>query len=120
VAQLNNENSFSSSSGYARTYLAMRKAQFEVLERMGGLLTDVTMMPKTLELVSELTKKIALEIAEENDGKMALSELERVLWHCRKEALPASREEFESRAYLFQYLSELRQFIMKKQQFMEE
>jgi len=120
-AKMAQENNWHDEPLYELKYLLMRRTQFDVLKRMSYLMTELSMtdLPAAV-LISELIGKAALELEEFNTGDALLAEAEKISSICRDGALPKSREEFENRAVLFQYLSEFRYFLELKKQFSDD
>ncbi len=69
-------------------------------------------------LLSDFTEKLAIELNECNDGYALLGELKELQAHYKQAPLPSTRDEFEQRATLYQYLNDLEYFIKIKSAFM--
>jgi len=120
-AKMAQENNWNDEPLYELKYLLMRRTQFDVLERMAELMERLSMTDlPAATLISELIGKAALALEEFNTGDTLLLELEKVSTTCRGGVLPKSREEFENRAVLFQYLAEFRYFLELKKQFSDD
>lgn len=114
------ENSLLTDRSYHAHYVGMRRVQLAILRRMDHLVTSVDMSLPQATLIGELTFVVAQGLSEFGDGKEVLARLGALSGRLKKEALPTSREEFENRAILFQYLSELRHMIELKAEFSNE
>ncbi|MGL4374165.1 MAG: aromatic acid exporter family protein, partial [Turicibacter sp.] len=67
--------------------------------------------------LATLTEKVAFALHECNCAVDLVNQTEAVLETIRLQSLPQSREEFENRALLFQYLNELRYLLEIKRNF---
>lgn len=110
-------DSFFQSNLYYTDYMNMRINQFDVLKRMRLHFERFYMSFNQTVLMSEFTKKISKNVRETNDCKKLLEELEVLQCEFKKMELPKSREEFENRALLFQYLNDLEELLTIKRNF---
>lgn len=67
--------------------------------------------------VGLITLCVAENIREMNDCKSLLSDLEILRSEFKKMELPKTREEFESRAQLLQFLNDMEEFLLIKRNF---
>jgi len=119
-AQMNEDNNILHDVSYYGKYLRMRRRQFYVLKKMAELANKVDGQFLQGEYVADITKRVSGAVAETGDGLAILAEIEEVTQFCRQADLPKTREEFEIRAVLFQFLSELRYFVELKREFNNE
>ena len=70
-------------------------------------------------LLEKLTTQIALDLHEYNPVHDLIQMTQEVLETCRHQELPKTREEFENRALLFQYLNDLEHLLEIKQHFIQ-
>ncbi len=102
---------------YYVQYMEMRTTQFTILEHMRKHIVKFEMTPTQTEIVASFAEKIALELHEYNSAEELLEEFKLVLEACRIQELPKTREEFESRAILFQFLNDLEYLLEVKRDF---
>ncbi len=103
---------------YYIEYFKMRRQQYELLKYMENHFRHMFVSVDEAKLLSDFTEKIAESLDECNDGMALLSDLNDLKTHYRSSQLPISRDEFENRATLFQYLNDLEYFIKLKAAFM--
>ncbi len=96
----------------------MRELQFRRLEEMNRLLRKVIFNQSEAELLSRFTDELANDFHEQNDGNYMLLELGKIKEAYFRLPLPASTIEFQNRAFLYQYMNDLENFVEIKQQFM--
>lgn len=105
---------------YYEAYFSMRRQQFFVLEHMEQHFSHMYMAAEEAILLSRFTELLAEAFNECNDGMALLKELGQLRTHYRESDLPKTRDEFENRATLYQYLNDLDYFIRIKAAFMVE
>ncbi|EUJ32990.1 hypothetical protein MFLO_05225 [Listeria floridensis FSL S10-1187] len=116
----NLDNSLLKSSPYYLQYTDMRLVQYRVLTQMKRHLIEFEgTNEQSLEL-SKLVEKTALTLAEGNPAELLVQEITAMVRAFRKSDLPSSREEFENRAVLFQFMNDLRYFLEIKRDFYQE
>jgi uncharacterized membrane protein YgaE (UPF0421/DUF939 family) len=118
-AYKNFNNYLSSDMSYYVEYIEMRSQQFAALKR---LKTHFTRFFNTYEhtiLVAEFTKKVSEDFYENNTCENLINDLGELRIKFKNMALPSSREEFENRAMLYQFLNDLEQFLLIKYEFMK-
>ncbi len=116
-AALNNENFLTSDRTYYVQYMEMRLMQFQLLVSMRQTLGRVLMTYEQSCMLADLTEQIAMGLHEYNDAEDLIAKTRETLATFRAHALPQTRDEFESRAMLFQYLNELISLLEIKQSF---
>ena len=116
----NADNTFGSAPLYPIRYVQMRANQRKVLAQMTAAMARTDPRTPQHGAVCALLKRVAEEYHRDNDVSALLAALEDVLADMRAQALPASREEFESRAVLYYVLLRLQDFLTLKRQFYEE
>lgn len=120
MAVTNADNSFEHVPLYDIRYVQMRSNQRKILSQIAAAMGKLTACPPQYRQVMALFARVAEEYHMENDVSALLSALEAVLEDMRTQALPVTREEFESRAVLYYVLLRLQDFLMLKRQFVEE
>lgn len=119
-AKLNDDNYLRLDKSYYAHYIQMRKLQLRILKRMYGLASKVDMMLIQVDIIADLTDEVAKMLSESGNGEEILEKSEMIATTFKNEPLPGSRQEFENRAILFQYLSELRHMVELKREFNHE
>ncbi|WP_086347273.1 aromatic acid exporter family protein [Candidatus Enterococcus clewellii] len=114
------ENQLLSQDNYYLDYFMMRKMQSAILKDMLRLLERVIVEKEQAKLIKELLEYTSQTFAEENDGKDILDQIGEVYEAYRESPLPETREEFENRAMLFQFLQLFYSFIETKKEFAED
>jgi len=102
---------------YYVQYMEMRTLQFEILKYMRMHFVKFYMNFQQTEMVAAFTEKVALNFGEYNTAEELLRELKRVMEACKIQNLPKSREEFENRAMLFQFLNDMEYLLEIKKNF---
>lgn len=115
-----NNNYIMKDYGYYESYFRMRRQQFFVLRHMENHFAHLFMAAEEARLLSVFTEQLAEAFNECNDGMDLLKNLGDLRAYYRSSALPKTREEFENRATLYQYLNDLDYFIRIKSSFMVE
>lgn len=113
-----NNGIFKDRSYYIR-YFQMRRQQYLVLTHMENHFEQIFITIDEAKLLSDFTEQLALSFAESNDGEALLIEAKRLMEYYKQSELPKTREEFENRAVLFQYFSDIIYFIEIKRRFMQ-
>lgn len=110
-------NSFFRSSSYYTDYINMRINQFDTIKRMRLHFERFNIPVEQMNIMSDFTLCVAENIREVNDCKDLLHELESLRIQFKEMDLPKSREEFESRAQLLQFLNDMEEFLLIKRNF---
>ncbi|MDP4144724.1 MAG: aromatic acid exporter family protein [Bacillota bacterium] len=116
-AYRNLNNYFIYESRYYVQYMEMRIMQFEILRYMRSNFARFYMTFEQTELVAAFTENVALALHEYNSAEGLIEELREILNICRNQNLPKTREEFENRAMLFQFLKDLEYLLEIKLNF---
>ena len=69
------------------------------------------------KILSAFTEEVAVDIYEENDCIVLIDRLSDLKKEYKEMELPKSREEFENRALLFQFLNDLEDFLVIKRDY---
>lgn len=110
-------NNFFRSSSYYTDYINMRINQFDTIKRMRLHFERFNIPVEQMTVMSDFTLCVSENITEMNDCKSLLSDLETLRSEFKKMELPKSREEFESRAQLLQFLNDMEEFLVIKRNF---
>lgn len=111
-----NNSLFSDNSYYAK-YMDMRVQQFSALKNMRRHFEKFSISYKQTEMIANFTSKLANSIHEYNTAEGLLKNLQQLRDSFTTMELPKTREEFENRAMLFQFLNDLEQFLLIKNEF---
>ncbi|CAI3304498.1 aromatic acid exporter family protein [Enterococcus cecorum] len=110
-ARIHQKNQWISEEDYYSEYFSMRLAQLRILRDMVNLLIEIDIDGLFVDELRKVLISTAENFAEENDGKLILWQIEAVYQNYRQKPLPQTREEFENRALLFQFLQSFRSFV---------
>lgn len=111
------ENHFLTNENLYFHYFEMRGKQLEIVERVLPMITSI---PATIEqghMMAEFLGELSEHIHPGNTANYFLKKLGALRTEFEKMPLPTSREEFESRAALFQLLKEIEQYLIIKSSF---
>lgn len=112
-------NTFQSHPEYYINYFEMRMKQCGALHNLHAEMRRMREMPRQAHIVSDFICDMTQHLNEMNDPKKQMGQLEEILDKLRKEPLPETHEEFESRAELYHTLLDLEEFLMYKKRFVE-
>ena len=116
-AEQNRQNYLFDEMTYYAQYMEMRTMQYHVLKNMRQTLGKVVMTLEQSIMLADLTEHIAMSLHEFNTADDLIKKTKAVLTSCRNQELPKTREEFENRAMLFQYLNDVMHLLEIKRQF---
>src|SRR5699024_1191598 len=100
-----------------RDYFHMRTKQFSVMKRM---LPPVSKLPKqdaVAAKIADFLENVSNAVNPGNTAVLFLNDLQKLKKQFNNEALPKSREAFETRANLFRLLLEIEEYLKIKSQF---
>lgn len=112
-----NNNYLLKDNSYYIKYFQMRHEQYLLLSQIEKHFNQVFFSAKQSEELSQLTLHIEENLSECNDGKIKLDAANKLMVEYKNSQLPKTREEFENRAVLYQYLTDLIRFIEIKSSF---
>lgn len=110
-------NHFFKSSSYYTDYINMRINQFDTIKRMRLHFQRFNIPVEQMNVMADFTLCVAENISEMNDCKLLLRDLDILRSEFKKMELPKTREEFESRAQLLQFLNDMEEFLLIKRNF---
>lgn len=119
-AKIHQENQWVASSGYYEAYFAMRQTQARLLMDMTDILQHIHVEAAYSIMFQSVLHFTAETFAKNNDGQQILAKIEELHAYYRQKPLPQSRDEFENRAQLFQFLQTFKSFIEVKADFSEQ
>lgn len=96
---------------YYVDYINMRMHQFDIIKKLRSHFERFYMSFEQTHMIAMFTKKVAEQIKETNDCKELLENLEILKSDFKKMALPKTREEFENRAQLLQFLNDMEDLL---------
>ncbi|MEY8462370.1 aromatic acid exporter family protein [Streptococcus merionis] len=114
------ENQLFRQIDYDLHYLDMRQDQVRLLMTMDNNLAACRLELTEAKLLASLFELTAAQLSEHNPATCLLEDIKTMLAHFRERDLPKTREEFETRAILFQLLTDLTRFIQLKIDFYKE
>ncbi|HSL85406.1 MAG TPA: aromatic acid exporter family protein [Bacteroidales bacterium] len=110
-------NYLSESYVYYVRYMEMRIKQFEVLRQMREHLGRVDRYYEQYKMVAALTELVSFQFNELNTAEELISDLNGYLEIFRGQELPKTREEFENRSSMYQYVRDLQNLLEIKKEF---
>lgn len=119
VVYLDRHNQLFQQTNYQVHYFEMRAAQNKILRTMAGNINKCLLEGRENVILSSLFERAAQQLSRENSAKELLLDIELFHTTFRERPLPQTREEFETRATLFQLLHDMEAFISLKVDFYE-
>ena len=115
--ELENSQFTKTGKDYYIRYAQMRQQQYEILDLITNSLAN--MLPNTEEnkILASIFGLTAEQLDESNTGIELLNDIGKLYLRFRDSALPKSREEFESRAVLYNILMDFERFLELKRDF---
>ena len=111
------DNTFYSHPGYYIDYFKMRRDQCKIMQNLHKEMKTIKSMPKQAHKVAEYVRYLSDFVIEKNEPVEQLTRLNFLVEDMKKEELPKTREEFESRALLYHTLMDLEDFLNCKMNF---
>lgn len=111
------ENQFFNRSSYYVKYVQMRKEQQIIMQKICDNLPLVHLATEQNDILADLFVETAAQLHEQNTGLQLLHDISDLYDTFKRSPLPATREEFESRAILYQILTDFERFIKLKREF---
>lgn len=112
------DNQLYDKSDYYVKYFRMREDQCALLQQMSEHLQYIHLTTKQSKTLGALFYLTADQLHEKNTGIHLLSDIDLLHQHFRDSDLPNSRQEFESRAILYQLMLDFKSFLKVKHRFM--
>lgn len=110
-------NKFSKGNSYYVEYVNMRINQFDTIKKLRSHFEKFYMSFEQTHMIAKLTKKVADQLHESNDCKELLEDVEVLRKDFKVMPLPKTREEFENRAQLLQFINDLEDLLEMKRNF---
>ncbi len=111
------ENHFLREQNYYYRYFDMREKQFEIIERILPLVTNIPSIVKQSDILADFILELSENVHPQNTAIIYLKKLEKMEKRFRDMKLPVTREEFESRAALLQLMREMERYLLLKHSF---
>jgi len=108
------QNHFLRTQDYYYHYFKTREKQFEIIERILPMVTSIDLLVTQRYMIADFLEELSEAIHPGNTAKHYLNRLSDLQNQFKEEPLPASRDEFEARAQLFQLLKEMEQYLLIK------
>lgn len=119
-AKLQRDNQLFFAEPYALEYMQMRFRQCKRLQEIYGDIMKIDHIVDHAKPLSEFLENISRDFSEDNDVEALLAKAERMGEEYRNSELPKSREEFETRAILYDILMNLKIFLQIKKEFISK
>lgn len=110
-------NNLLKSDSYYVDYMNMRKSQFDIIKKLRSHFEKFYMSFEQTYMIAKFTKSVADQVKDTNDCKDLLKELDKIKLDFKQMALPKTREEFENRAQLLQFLNDMEDLLRIKSNF---
>ena len=111
------ENHFLREEDLHYHYFKMREKQFEIIERILPLVTNIPLRVKQSGILADFIEDLAENVHPQNTAILYLEKLEEMEAFFKGMELPQTREEFESRAALLQLMKEMERYLLLKHSF---
>lgn len=118
-ARIYQYNTFQAHTSYYSRYFEMRMKQCKSLQSLHSELEKIKKMPRQADIIAEFIRYLSEHVTEMNDPQKQLMRLKELFEDMKREELPVTREEFESRAVLYHILMDLEEFLQYKREFVE-
>lgn len=110
-------NSFVGKKSLYEKYFEMRYLQYQVMLYMDKHIKQFYMVAKEAFEIAKLTDEVAKSVQGKILVEELLVEVEKLRIYFKESELPVTRDEFENRAMLYQFLSDIEQYLAIKKQF---
>ncbi|MDZ5712095.1 aromatic acid exporter family protein [Jeotgalibacillus haloalkalitolerans] len=111
------ENHFLRNENIYYLYFTMREKQFVLIKRMLPLLRSLNSEVEQREMIAEFVEDLSTHIHPGNTAALYLKKLYDMKLVIENMPMPKEREEFETRAALFQFIREMEEYLQIKQSF---
>lgn len=110
-------NAFMSERSLYEKYFDMRYSQYQIMLYMRKHFEHFYRVTPGASQIAKLTHETALSVKGKRSVETLMSELELLREDFKRSKLPETREEFENRAMLYQFLTDMEQFLYVKHLF---
>ncbi|MGD7045523.1 aromatic acid exporter family protein [Jeotgalibacillus proteolyticus] len=111
------ENHFLRNENHYYLYFSMRQKQFELIERMLPLISSLSSSVEQREMIGDFVEDLSEHIHPGNTAILYLKKLYDMKIRFEDMEMPKNREEFETRAALYQFIREMEEYLQLKQSF---
>ncbi|EDL64594.1 aromatic acid exporter family protein [Bacillus sp. SG-1] len=111
------ENHFLRHESLYYLYFKMREKQFDILQRLLPLVTSISSKVEQRKMVADFMEELSEHIHPGNTALLYLKKLYDMKVKFEEMELPQTREEFEARAALYQFLKEMEDYLLIKSSF---
>ncbi|WP_338749979.1 aromatic acid exporter family protein [Bacillus sp. FJAT-52991] len=111
------ENHFLREEKLFYSYFNMREKQFEKIEHILWIVTSLSHQVHQAHIIADFMEDLSTNIHPGNTVQLSLQKLQRMKAEFEQMELPTTREEFEARAALFQFVREMEQYLLIKSSF---
>ncbi|KAA0560981.1 aromatic acid exporter family protein [Rossellomorea aquimaris] len=111
------ENHFLRDENLYYLYFKMREKQFEILQRILPIATSISLTVEQGHRIAEFLDELSDHIHPGNTALFYLKKLYDMKVEFELMDLPKTREEFETRAALYQFVQEMEQYLLLKSSF---
>ncbi|WP_409251285.1 aromatic acid exporter family protein [Bacillus sp. SCS-153A] len=111
------ENHFLRHENLYYLYFKMREKQFDILQRLLPLVTSISTKIEQREMVADFMEELSEHIHPGNTALLYLKKLYDMKLKFEEMDLPKTREEFEARAALYQFIKEMEDYLLIKSSF---
>ncbi|SFA97142.1 MULTISPECIES: aromatic acid exporter family protein [unclassified Bacillus (in: firmicutes)] len=111
------QNHFLRHENHYYHYFKMREKQFEIIERTLPLVTSLTLTVEQSKMMAEFIEELADNIHPGNTALFFIGKLQKMKAEFSEMELPRTRDEFETRAALFQLMNEIQHYLHLKSLF---
>ncbi len=108
------ENHFLRAENYYYHYFKTREKQFEIIERVLPIVTSIEPFVEQRYMIADFLEELSLCIHPGNTAQLFLIKLRQLQEEFKEKSLPKTREEFEARAQLHQFVREVEQYLLIK------
>lgn len=119
LVYLDHNNHLFHQTDYQVHYFDMRMDQSKLLRQMAINVNSCHLESRESVILAHLFHETAQQLSQENPAKTLLDDISDFRELFRQRPLPQSRDEFETRAVLFQLLNDMERFIQLKVDFYE-
>lgn len=117
LVSLDKENHLMRDNHTFYDYFNMRDKQYDLLRKMLPLVTHLEKVEYYSDKTADFFEKLSNSVHPGNTANIFIDELNELFKTVRAEALPKTREEFETRANLFRLLHEIQNYLNLKHNF---
>jgi uncharacterized membrane protein YgaE (UPF0421/DUF939 family) len=111
------ENHFLREENLYYQYFKIREKQFDIIERVLPAVTSIPLHVKQADMVASFVEMLSQGVNPGNTVLYYLEKLYRLRTEFENMDLPKTREEFEARANLLQFLREMENYLLLKRSF---